>query len=85
MAGKGDISSLLPISKFSKHQSSLLLAYNYYIPNMGVFVPRGNCPINEGSCPEGYFAVGVTVPGVVVLSSGLVTASSHQELTVKYH
>ena len=40
---------------------------------MGVVVPRANCPINEGSCPQGELSLGVDVLrgqlslGVVVL------------------
>ena len=33
---EGDISSLLPISNSSRHQSGLLLGEKYYIPKIGI-------------------------------------------------
>ena len=51
---EGNILSLLLVSKF--------ITLNYYIPKMGVVVPRGNCPTNEGSCPIGVIVLRGSCP-----------------------
>ena len=45
------------MSKYSRHQYGLLLAEQYCIPKIGVVVPRGTCPTNEGSCPIGVIVL----------------------------
>ena len=54
---RGDILSLLPISKFTR-QSGHLLAEKYYFNKTVVVVLWGNCPTNEGSFPIGVIVVG---------------------------
>ena len=49
---EGDISSLLPNVKFSGI-SKVFYQLKNIIFLIGVDVPRGNCPTNEGICPVG--------------------------------